>query len=167
MYAASALGLHHTITHGDSLCWLATLPLLQQTAQQLAFNLPAHETATSYQVRITHDASLTEVIHSGVFAFTTSATQFSAPPEGPYSMDVRAVNKQGILGLEARRPVRIDTLPPSPNDQPSAPAQQSSARATALRSMGVAHRQTNTHSFVKATAVTAVLATDHVPAGRD
>ena len=114
---------------------LAALPLLPQTAQQLAFNLPAPGPAASYQVRIAHDASLTEVVRSGVFS--TSAIQFPALPEGPYFMGVRAIDEQGILGLEARRPVDVETLPPPPFYQSPAPGEHTSANATVLRCTGV------------------------------
>ena len=118
---------------------LAALSQLLQTAQQLAFSLPAPGTANTYQVRIAHDESLTQVVRNG--AFTANTIQFPALPEGAYFMGVRAVDTQGILGLEARRPVDIETLPPPPFYQSPAPGQQTSANSAVLRCTGVANIQ--------------------------
>ncbi len=104
---------------------LQTLPTLQERLL-MRFELPAMAGAAAYRGQLASDAAFDKVVadvNAGVAADAASqstALRFAALPDGDYTLRVRAIDAQGLEGLDADHRFRLKARPEPP--LPAAPA---------------------------------------------
>lgn len=98
----------------------AALPARAEDAQWLDLPLPAPAHGAGYLVHVSQDAQGREVLRNG--RFTSDKVRFAALPDGPYYLQVQAVDALGIPGLPVQAPltVKAHPVPPLYQTAPSA-----------------------------------------------
>jgi hypothetical protein len=92
---------------------LSGLPAEHQDANLLTLDLgPPPGLATGYDVRIGQGDELLQVVRSA--AFSGPRAQFAALEDGQYTVSVRALDRDGLAGPEARAPLRVRARPVPP-----------------------------------------------------
>lgn len=99
------------------------LPQLVEDAKWLELPLPAATDVAGYLVQVSSDAAGQEVLRNGRVPRQDAGTKarFAALPDGPYYLQVRAVDRHGIPGQPARGALKIKAHPEPPLYQ-TAPA---------------------------------------------
>ncbi|WP_221764840.1 FecR domain-containing protein [Methyloradius palustris] len=76
------------------------------------FDVPPLSGASIYRARIAKDSALEQVVQNA--EFTTSDIRFSALADGDYTLGLRGVDGEGILGYEATRHFKVKATPAYP-----------------------------------------------------
>ena len=92
------------------------LPPLVEDAQWLDLPLPPLADAAGYLVQVSSDATGREILRNGRVSAQEGATKarFAALPDGPYFLQVRAIDRYGIPGLPASAPLKVKAHPEPP-----------------------------------------------------
>ena len=88
------------------------LPRRNEDAQWLNLPLPPAPAGGGYIVQVSQDEQAQQVLRNG--RFDTEKVRFAALPDGPYHLQVRAVDAHGIPGQIARAPLTVKAHPVPP-----------------------------------------------------
>ncbi|MDR6536284.1 FecR domain-containing protein [Variovorax soli] len=101
---------------------LAGLPATVTEVDFVRLPLPVDAGVAAYRVRIARDEAMEQVVRNGVF--TGAELQFAGLEDGNYWVGARAVDAEGLSGLESRRALRVKARPVAPLSQRPAPGEK-------------------------------------------
>jgi hypothetical protein len=101
---------------------LAGLPATVTELDFVRLPLPAVAGVAAYRVRIARDEAMEQVVRNGVFA--GAELQVAGLEDGNYWIGARAVDAEGLSGLESRRALRVKARPVAPLSQRPSPGEK-------------------------------------------
>lgn len=101
---------------------LAGLPSTVTDLDFVRLPLPAVPGVAAYRVRIARDEAMEQVVRNG--AFGGAELQFAGLEDGNYTVGARAVDAEGLSGLESRRALRVKARPVAPLSQRPSPGEK-------------------------------------------
>lgn len=106
-------------------------PALAEDANWISLPLPGLPGAVRYQLQLSRDADMTQVLRSASFQATASPLRLAGVEDGDYVLSLRGIDAQGIPGAASRRALRVKAHPVPPlYESPQADATVGLGRAS-------------------------------------
>jgi hypothetical protein len=109
---------------------LNAVPATVTDADFVQLSLPAEQRAAAWRVRIAKDPAMEQVVRNGLF--DSPEIRFAGLDDGDYVIGARAVDGEGLSGVESTRALRVKARPVAPLFQRPGPAEQIAGHAVEL-----------------------------------
>jgi hypothetical protein len=110
---------------------ISSWPALSEDASWISLPLPALPGAVRYQLQLSRDADMTQVLRNASFQATASPLRLAGVEDGDYVLSLRGVDAQGIPGAASRHALRVKAHPVPPlYESPQADATVGLGRAS-------------------------------------
>jgi hypothetical protein len=110
---------------------ISSWPALSEDASWISLPRPALPGAVRYQLQLSRDADMTQVLRNASFQATASPLRLAGVEDGDYVLSLRGVDAQGIPGAASRHALRVKAHPVPPlYESPQADATVGLGRAS-------------------------------------